>query len=416
MIRISTLTIFLLMLLGLPLMSQVDQVSIGASYTQQAYYKISTGEVTQVPNDAWDISFSSAGIQDGGVFINESASLTETPLKVFLSTETDWATAITDLSPFVDSMVLYNPEVSWTQGAFNSIRNPNMPFDYGWGNYNPMSNSVQGDKIFVIQKRDESYIKFQIQQLIGEDYTFRYADLDGSNEVSYTISKNLSEGVSLVYFSFETGDMVDLPTDYDLIFHRYTTPLADDDGVFIPYNVTGVLLAPNTEAAIADGVDPATVMESDYTDQYTDSLKVIGHDWKIFDFVSDWMIDENRAQFVRTSEGDVYKIVFFDYEGAMTGTTTLEKTLVGTSSTVDQSIEELGLSIYPNPSTDFITIEGQQDDIRVFIYDSSSSLIQTENITQSSQKINLQDYQSGMYYILIQGKDYITSQPLIITK
>ncbi len=416
MIRISTLTIFLLMLLGLPLMSQVDQVSIGASYTQQAYYKISTGEVTQVPNDAWDISFSSAGIQDGGVFINESASLTETPLKVFLSTETDWATAITDLSPFVDSMVLYNPEVSWTQGAFNSIRNPNMPFDYGWGNYNPMSNSVQGDKIFVIQKRDESYIKFQIQQLIGEDYTFRYADLDGSNEVSYTISKNLSEGVSLVYFSFETGDMVDMPTDYDLIFHRYTTPLADDDGVFIPYNVTGVLLAPNTEAAIADGVDPATVMESDYTDQYTDSLKVIGHDWKIFDFVSDWMIDENRAQFVRTSEGDVYKIVFFDYEGAMTGTTTLEKTLVGTSSTVDQSIEELGLSIYPNPSTDFITIEGQQDDIRVFIYDSSSSLIQTENITQSSQKINLQDYQSGMYYILIQGKDYITSQPLIITK
>ncbi len=416
MIRISTLTIFLLMLLGLPLMSQVDQVSIGASYTQQAYYKISTGEVTQVPNDAWDISFSSAGIQDGGVFINESASLTETPLKVFLSTETDWATAITDLSPFVDSMVLYNPEVSWTQGAFNSIRNPNMPFDYGWGNYNPMSNSVQGDKIFVIQKRDESYIKFQIQQLIGEDYTFRYADLDGSNEVSYTISKNLSEGVSLVYFSFETGDMVDMPTDYDLIFHRYTTPLADDDGVFIPYNVTGVLLAPNTEAAIADGVDPATVMESDYTDQYTDSLKVIGHDWKIFDFVSDWMIDENRAQFVRTSEGDVYKIVFFDYEGAMTGTTTLEKTLVGTSSTIDQSIEELGLSIYPNPSTDFITIEGQQDDIRVFIYDSSSSLIQTENITQSSQKINLQDYQSGMYYILIQGKDYITSQPLIITK
>ena len=211
---------------------QVDQVSIGPGYSQQAYYSLYTGEVEVVDNDAWDVSFSALGQQDAGVFFNESASLSAFALQVFETDATQWEDVPTNTDTYTEDVALQNPDLSWSEGAFNVVKDSASPFDYGWGVYNPQNNIVEGTKIFVIKTREGSFIKFQVESLEGDVYTVRYADLDGNNAYEHEISK--SEAVKgMVYFSFSTDSIVDMPSDFDLIFKRYTTPLDAGDGTFI---------------------------------------------------------------------------------------------------------------------------------------------------------------------------------------
>ena len=375
---------------------EVDQVSVGASYTLQTYYDISTGDVYEVENDAWDIAFSNMGVQDAGVFINESASLTGTSIKLFLTDINEWNEEIIDTSPFVDSLAIYNPEQNWEEGALNTVKDPDSAFDYGWGAYSVSSHTVVGDKIWVIKKRDGSFLKLQIQELASSVYSFRYADLDGNNEVTYSISKADYDSGQLIYFSFETQEEFTIPIDYDLIFQRYTTPLDAGDGTFLEYTVTGILLAPNTQAVVADGVDIYDVEEEDYVDAYSDLPTTIGHEWKAFDFTSGWIIDEDRVQFVRTSDNEIYKVLFYDFEGSSTGITTLEKTYLGVvSSSSDLQMSEI--TIYPNPSSNYIIL--QSDDFTpIDIITSNGQKISNEPL-KDHQRISISTLNSGQYFL-----------------
>ena len=50
-----------------------QEISTGASYSKQSYVNLQNGTQNQVDNTTWDIAFTVYGVQDGGVFINESA-------------------------------------------------------------------------------------------------------------------------------------------------------------------------------------------------------------------------------------------------------------------------------------------------------------------------------------------------------
>ncbi|MBK7605096.1 MAG: hypothetical protein IPI15_16250 [Saprospiraceae bacterium] len=124
--------------------------------------------------------------------------------------------------------------------------------------------------------------------------------------------------------------------------------------------MTGILLAPGTQAAVADGVDLSTVKESDYADKYSSLPTTLGHDWKAFDFTLGWIIDEDRANFVKTKNGEVYKLVFVDFEGSGTGTTAVERTLLKTAATEEIKVANETISIYPNPVKDAITFKSEK--------------------------------------------------------
>jgi len=412
MIKNFTVLMCILLAYNSTSLAQIEQVSIGASYSQQAFYKISTGEVTQVSNSAWDIAFSNDGVQDAGVFINESASFMASPVKLFVAETTDWDEAITNTAVFVEEAILYNAEANWTEGAFNSLRNTTDPFDYGWGIYNPMINSVEGNKIFVVQLRDQSFIKLQIQNLTDGIYSFRYADLDGLNETNASVSKNETD--NLLYFSFDSGAEVEMPTDYDLVFQRYASPLDDGYGNILEYTVSGVLLAPNTTAVAATGVDPTTVSESDYADQYSSLPTTIGHDWKFFDFDLGWIVNESQANFVRTAEGEIYKIVFYDFEGSSTGITTLEKTLIGTVTNIN-NLELLNIQAYPNPTSGNITLNGINDNYQISLFDLSGNLLLSNSIS-NNQIIDLNHLSAGAYTLVLQSDENYGVQKLLIKK
>ncbi len=388
--------------------AQFDYVSIKANYSHQSYYNLTTGKSITVPNDAWDIAFSNAGLQDAGVLCNESTTLNGTPLKVFLAKTTVWSEAITDTTFFVDSTMLLNPKKNWTEGAFNTLKSSTSPFDYGWGAYNQATNTVVGSRIFVIKKRDGSFIKFQIVQLVLNDYTFKYANLDGSNEVTKVISKDKTSPNRLLHFSFESGK-VEMPSDYDLVFQRYKTPVPVGDGTTLDYNVTGVLLAPGVEAVVADGIDPKSISEKDYETKYSKNISIIGYDWKTFDMNSGWSIDDNRSHYIKTKKGDKYQITFIDYEGNSTGITTLEKKLIFTSA-VSNTINDSSITIYPNPSADYITIEGVEDKTPLSIVDRLGRVVLNTEVNKSNNKIGLNTLPTGNYQIQLSTKGGLVSK------
>lgn len=406
--RITSLFFFFLFSISFTSAQLYDIVSIGKDYTQQTYYKISTGETVSVNNDIWDICFSAAGQQDGGVFINESASSTGTPIKLFLSPTSNWSESITNTDQFVDTIALYNLDQNWIEGAFNTVKNPNSPFDYGWGAYNPQNHNVEGNKIFVIKLRNGTFKKFQVVALTGITYSFKYANLDGSNEIEKSVTKG---SLPLIYFSFKTNDVVQMPTDYDLIFMRYSTitTAPNDPSISLEYSVTGVLSGPGVQVAKADSINVYDVKEEDYADKYVSSPLAIGHDWKNFDFTQGWVIPSDLSYFVKTKNGDKYQLIFLDFEGAGTGNIALEKKYLGTTSSIDFS-ENLNINVYPNPCIDHIQLS-QDGNLRM--YDVLGKLVLNTSIV-SNEKVDVSNLPNGNYCYIFTTNEGLTSSGKII--
>jgi Secretion system C-terminal sorting domain len=265
--------------------------------------------------------------------------------------------------------------------------------------YNPATNTVQGTRIFVIKKRDGSFAKFQIENLVVNDYKFRIANLDGSNEVEAVITKDKGVSGKLLYFSFDSGK-VSMPTDYDLVFQRYRTPVPVGDGSFLDYNVTGVLLAPGVEAVVVDGVDPLTVTEATYADKYSKNISTIGYEWKSFDLNAGWSMDVDRTQFVKARNGNKYQITFYDYEGSSTGVTTLGRKFISGNAVINALQNDI--HVYPNPTADMITVDGLKDNAQVVVSDNAGRVVLKSGLTQDNNTVSLRQLPLGMYSVKIE--------------
>lgn len=181
-----------------------QEISTGAGYNKQSFIKLNDGSQKQVNNDAWDLAFTAFGFQDAGIFINESSGSSmgqNLPLTELYYALTDDFGAAIDLEAIKDYKYL-NSEASWNFGAFNEVRDTLNPFDFGWGDYQPASNRVIGDKVYVLKLRSGEYRKIKIESLTGTTYTFKYAKLDGSGEVTKTLNKLTdNKGQKLIFLA-----------------------------------------------------------------------------------------------------------------------------------------------------------------------------------------------------------------------
>lgn len=340
----------------------VQEISTGAGYQKQSFVNLSAGTEKEVANTAWDIAFTVYGQQDAGVFVNESSGSSmgmPLPLVEVFDALSDNFSDEPDPAILIDYQ-LFNTEKSWAFGAFNERRNPDNALDFGWGEYNPQTGEVIGNWVYVVKLRNGQYRKIKIESLIGGIYTFKYANLNGTNEVTKAINKADHAGKTLAYFNLESGAIANVEPasgGFDLLYCRYITELYEPGTMeYILYYVTGILTGPGGKVAEADAVDPATVDYADYQDSLRTELDVIGHDWKFFD-LSAWIVDADRVFFLKTAENRVWKLHFIDFEGSFTGTAVLEKTDLGIMSAVEDPAA-LGLEVatYPNPVQDQLTV------------------------------------------------------------
>ncbi|MBC7777298.1 MAG: T9SS type A sorting domain-containing protein [Phycisphaerae bacterium] len=395
----------------------VQKISTAAGYQKQSYVNLSAGTEKQVANTAWDIAFTVYGQQDAGVFANESSGSSmgaPLPLVEIYDALTDNFNDQPDPAGLLD-YPLFNKEKTWAYGAFNERRDPDNALDFGWGAYNPPTAEVIGNWVYVVKLRSGDYRKIKIESLIGGVYTFRYAHLDGTNEVVKTINKADHAGKTLAYFNLETNSVVDVEPasgGFDLLYCRYITELLDPGTMeYILYYVTGVLTGPGGKVAEADGVDPVTVAYADYQDSLHTALDVIGHDWKYFSGTA-WSLDADRVFFLKTANDRVWKLQFIGFEGSTTGAAVLEKTDLGIISAVqDPAALGLGVTTYPNPVQEQLSVLldipatlAQNAQLQVMDLQGRIVLDQSFVLKEGFQVLQLSatSFASGMYVLKLQ--------------
>lgn len=406
--KILLTSLILMFLLG-AVQAQLQDISMGFSYGNQAYYSLTTDEVTQIKNESWDIAFSAFNQQSGGILINESITSSSTGVELYLTPTNTWEDPIEDVSIYEDIVPLLNDEISWSEGAFNSIKDKENELDYGWGNYDADNDQITGTKVFVLKNRAGQWKKLQILSFENETYTLRTAELNGSNEATIEVDLTNYPNSNIVCYSFATNEVVEIPQDYDFSVQRYISPVATNTGEVFEYPVTGVLLAPGIQAVSIDSIDTDQVSFSDYEDQLTEQIDIIGHDWKYFDFASGWVVDFERANFIKTRNDDVYKVLLVDFGGSVNGNTTIEKTLI-TTVKLDETTTA-SIQVYPNPVSNYFVIETESDQalqLSIFSVDGQNiKSIKSEN----GALINVQSLQPGIYFLkVIQGKNQWTQR------
>lgn len=287
------------------------QVEMGGNYAMQVYFDMASGEsISSNEKDIFDLAFESG--EDGWHILLNSASFMYAA-----------KTGNQDFDAPIDTTG-FDWKYDKSDGDLDSTA-IGMYF-----NYDPIDSSkiCTGDIYVLIRGYDvdanvRGLKKIVFTHVDDSLYRFRYANLDGSEEISAEVVKDPL--VYFSYFSFENGGQQiypePLPDSYDLVFTMYTTLLYTNEGDPYPYLLTGTLLnrqgvevARDTSLPFDDiNYENAVLMD------FSDDLDRIGWDWK--DLEGDvtgggslvYNIVEGLHFVIRDTEGFLYKMRFTSF-------------------------------------------------------------------------------------------------------
>ncbi|MCC6251480.1 MAG: T9SS type A sorting domain-containing protein [Bacteroidia bacterium] len=392
-----------------------DTVSLSPTYANQSWYSLESGNKGSAPKNNWDLAFEISGFGTS-VHIN---SINGTMLWTYPNGAID-AFATADTAGITGWTPQYNSDTSWVLGAFDRNMVLSNANDVGWGVYNPITHNIIGDSLFIIKLANGDYKKIAIESVIGGGYNFKYANIDGSNEVSHFISKSSFSGKNFGYYSLQNDSELDrepvASVNWDLLFTQYTAFIP------VPYTVAGVLLNKGVRAVKVAGVGDVDNYNDWFTHNFETPINIIGSDWKSFTGGA-WEIQDSLLYFVKSKNGDIWKVVFTGFGGSATGNYIFKKEKLSTTGINDADISSsVSISVYPNPANSenvylICNFENNFSNASYTIYDLSGRAIENQKI--STQKgmnvynINSSVLSSGVYLLSINVDGKIINQKLI---
>jgi hypothetical protein len=395
-------------------------VSISPGYSNQTFYDMNNGVVSSVSNLNWDLGFQLRGYT-GSILINSKNNV-----KLYRANKSvsEWNTMLaSDTNGVVNNPAfeLFNSETSWNAGAFNRTNNSMNPFDLGWGVYDLSTHMITGDSVFFMKLPNGVFKKLQIIDLNGLSfvYTFRWADLDGTNEQTRVLDKANYPGKHFAYYTLTGDSAIDrepLFTDWDLTFTQYVATLP----IFpYSYKVAGVLLNDSVFAAKAYPVDTATVALNAVPMQ--SEINTIGFDWKFFDQPNNaWVISDSLVYFVQDRQGNPWKMIFTGFGGAANGNFIFQQGPAATVG-VGESVSMQTLGLYPNPASSQSRLMVNMKDsrnVQLMMADLSGRSVRTMNLDLQagiqSVDIDLSGLNPGLYtVVLTSGEDRQVSRLVV---
>jgi hypothetical protein len=387
--------------------SQVDDmISLGAGYVNQSFYSLENGEVANMINTDWDIAFMSDAF-NSSILVNDNIG---TQLYLYSNVATDWSTVDTTGMMWTP---LYNSEFRWEEGAFIQLASEVDPFDYGWGQYNFITHIVTGNRIFILALSDGSYKKIIIENLDLGVYTFKYADLAGSNEVEVTVNGSDYSAKNFWYYSVQTDQVIDREPSsdsWDITFTRFISEVQPGAN----YLVTGVLQNIGVTASEADNIE---IDDAEWTDfSLSEDINIIGSDWKYFNLdVFQYVVEDSLSYFVQDLTGNVWQLIFTDFDGSATGDIEFTKEMVSATGLDEEG--RVDFSIFPNPTEGQLTaiIPVENDPITWSLLDMKGSVLLQGTWTGGFQhQVDLDDLQTGIYLLRIEKEGAIGLERVVI--
>lgn len=386
-----------LLTLGMSAQLINGSVSMGPSYQNQIFYKLSDQSSNSFAANSWDLAFNRQSAFEIGIRVNDHKGITVYEASNNIS---NWNTI--DVANVNDWSVLSNSDTTWGTGALN-----NGSATYGWGEYNMASHTVAGSVIFVLKYSATHFKKLKIDSALY-GYTFTYSTWDGtawSADTTYTLPNANNPSNLFNYYNLETNaEVVAEPAAaaWDLKFTKYTTLVPAGEGEFLPYLVTGVLHHPTV--TVAENVEETTDTDTSNL-TYSADINVIGSDWKTINSSYQYDVNSNKAFYIKLASGTIYRLVFSTFAGSSTGNITFNQEDVTTQlSTVGFSGVQFG--VFPNPSTDKkinLVYDGvTSNENKVAIYNMNGVAVLQQNLASTgfqNQTLDLSALSSGIYML-----------------
>lgn len=385
--------------------------SMGAGYSQQVFYKLSTQTETSFAANLWDIAMLRTSNYAFALRVNDGIGI-----QVFEASNSpsDWeAIDITDESSWTQ---LYNSDTQWNNGAFDQ-----GSATYGWGEYNSVTHHVEGTVIFVLKYSDGTYRKFINEDFYG-GYTFKYSTWNGSEwtaDQTATVANSNNLNNAYNYYSLQNNTEVvaePAPANWDLKFTKYYTELAPNT----MYLVTGVLH--NELVEVAENDEP-TGMPVSPSLTYSTDINTIGYDWKSFTNGA-FSVDSEKAFYIKYEDGTVYRLYFTAFTGSSSGDLSFNFEDVTSSLGIEDVAEGISFGIYPNPSTDkkinlvYDVNNLSADKNEVSIYSTTGQqvfkTVLQNNAGFYNKNLDLSSLANGIYILKFSSGEYSISKKIIL--
>ena len=273
---------------------ETTQIEIGWPYTNQVYYDCGTNAVVKTNTKYdWDISFE---CDTNGFHV-----LVNTARGIFVANQGDVSFASVTSVAGVD-WLWDVPSGNLDSTAFGNWKNSNNVFIV--------------DRQFNANGGHNGYVKIQLLTVNNQYYTFKYANLDGTDEVTYSISKDPNR--SFIHFNFDNGGEIlalePNKDDWDLLFTNHYHKFSN---LPMPFVLTQVISNIHNNVEVAEdnngNFGNITLLDtSNYV--FTNFWDEIGYDWKIRNSQDNsFAIDANKSFVIKTTEKLFYKIRFLDF-------------------------------------------------------------------------------------------------------
>ena len=391
-----------------------DSVTLNPSYTHQSFYNLNDGEIANIDNTNWDLAFSSSGY-GSAIRINAQAGV---ELYVYPNGDiNDWNSV--DISNINNWSSIMNSDTTWTIGAFNSTSVPTNSLDLGWGVYSTITHHITGDSLHIIKLSNGDYKKLQMIKLSSGVYDFKYANIDGSDEVTTNVSKSNYTSKNFGYYSLTNETELDREPDSDswhILFTKYVSEIYPGTN----YAVTGVLTNKDIEVAKAEGVDISNVNYNSYS--FSSQINTIGYNWKSYNMSSfSYDIVDSLCFFIKDDFGSIWKLQLTGFEGSSSGKINfnIENILSASDNVLDKNV----FAIYPNPTKSkeikiIYDLNYSTSSLNKFdFYDLNGKLVKSLKLANNGffeRDVNLYDLKSGIYFVSLITDEKLFQQKLII--
>jgi hypothetical protein len=385
-------------------------VSMGAGYTSEVYYKLDTQTAITFQADSWDVAFLRNDDFNLSARVNDGIDI-----KVFEVADTPEQYGSVDVSNQNDWVELVNGNTNWEDGAFMQ-----GSATFGFGEYNPATNHVEGTIVFVLQYDDGTYRKMIIEDYFGA-YTFKYATWDGStwsSDTTATVANTSNPDNRYNYYSLQNNqEVIAEPSEdnWDFVFRKYTSFINPPGQNYV---VSGALHNPNVIVAQNQETSDADPNGLDYLEE----INTIGYDWK--SFTGTWNIDSDQKYYVKYENNTVYRMYFTDFGGSASGDLSFVLQDVTDLLGFESISENLSFGMYPNPSLDgdiTIVYENKSiiaatNTIRIYAVN-GAQVYKTTTLNNNgffTQQLDLSFLDSGMYVLQFESGDTTISKKLIL--
>lgn len=433
---LPALTLFSFANMGVEAQNVVrDSAIMGPQYANQIYYDIATGEKNQAAVNNWDIAHTTQG-RDNCIRANHMAGL-----RVF-----QYPKGKTNAWSSFDTAGFSNWKYSWNdlhaheKGAFNLFNNMGV-WKFGWGTYDVNTKDVVGDSLFLLAWTGPGgqgwsrFLKFwPVIQRANGTLVFKYANIDGSSEVTDSTVVAGSQGMMYKYYKF-TGAVKPVRepgTDkWDISFTRYVEPVFNPGtGSNDYYPVMGIESKRGTRVARISGKAYADIMPDTaglvgaYTKVFKDDLTAIGSNWKIFNNGTFRFEIQDTLSYIvrrtRTADTSYWLLHMTGITGSTSGRIYFDRmSLRNSLSAVHPAFGQIKL--FPNPVEDklFLTLEDKSfGKAKVEVMNASGQKMLQIGVTQTQDfgvyEIGTSKLSPGIYHLKISNAGSTFAAPFIV--